>query len=95
LHTKDSTIYFFEKSNYRISNDSIHGKGYSKFSAAADFKAENNGVVALTNIELLQQDELNLVTTSLIIGGILLVIVGIALAFGNSQSSEVLVSPIY
>jgi hypothetical protein len=94
VHTKDSAIYFFEKSNYRISNDSIHGKGYSKFSAASDFKAENNGVVALTNIESLQQDELNLVTTSLLIGGILLaVIMGVVLLSPNTSESAILVIP--
>ncbi len=31
VYTKDSTIYFFEESNYHISNDSLYGKGYVKF----------------------------------------------------------------
>jgi hypothetical protein len=96
IHTKDSTIYFFEKSNYRISNNSILGKGHAKFSDVSDFRVVNEGVVALTNIKTIQQDELNLVTTGLLVGSILLVvIVGIVMVFGNSQSSDVLVSPIY
>jgi hypothetical protein len=96
VHTKDSTIYFFEKSNYQILNDSINGKGYAKFSDANDFKIVKNGAVALTNIETIQQDDLNLVTTGLLVGSILLVvIVGIVIVFGNSQSSDVSVSPIY
>jgi len=74
IYTKDSTIYFFEKSNYRVSIDSIHGKGYAKFSNISDFKAVNKDVIALTNIEKVQQDEMNASgTTWLIIGGILFV----------------------
>jgi hypothetical protein len=94
VYTKDSTIYFFEKSNYQISNDSINGKGYAKFSEASDFKAVKSGGVALTNIETLQQDELNLVTTSLLVGGILLaVILGAALLFTKTSESAVFVIP--
>jgi hypothetical protein len=94
IRTKDSTIYFFEKSNYRISNDSILGKGHAKSSDASDFRVVNDGVVALTNIETIQQDGLNLVTTSLIIGGILLaVIMGVVLLSPNTSESAILVIP--
>ena len=96
VNTKDSNIYFFEESNYRISNDSIYGKGYVKFSDANDFKLVNTGTVALTNIKSIQQNELNLVTTGLLIGGILLVVIaGILILFPSTNSSEYLVSPTY
>lgn len=96
VNTRDSTIYFFEESNYQISADSLYGKGYVKYLNAYDFKAVNKSTVALTNIETIQQDELNQVKTWLLTGGIALaVIVGIVLVFGNSQSSEVVVSPTY
>jgi len=95
VHTKDSTIYFFEKSNYHISNDSIYGKGYAKFTNASDFKAVNKGGVALTNIETIQHDELNLVTTSLVAGGILLVIVGAVIVLSDTQPNVIVVNPTY
>ena len=96
VNTKDSNIYFFEESNYRISNDSIYGKGYVKFSDANDFKLVNTGTVALTNIKSIQQNELNLVTTGLLIGGILLVVIaGILILFPSTNSSEYLVRQTY
>ena len=95
LHTKNSTIYFFEKSNYHISNDSIYGKGYAKFTNASDFKAVNEGAVTLTEIERIQQDELNLVTTSLVAGGILLVIVGAVIVLSDTQPNVIVVNPTY
>lgn len=96
LHTKNSTIYFFEKSNYNISNDTLYGKGYAKFTDASDFKIVNEGAVTLKDIERIQQDELNLVTTSLLVGGILLlVIAGIVIIFSDTQPSVILVSPTY
>jgi hypothetical protein len=80
VYTKDSTIYSFKESNYNISNDSLYGKGYVKFTDDSDFKVEIEGVIALTNIEKIQRDELNPTnTTWLIIGGILLVV---TVAFG-------------
>src|SRR3989339_1314736 len=85
INTKDSTVYFFEKSNYHISNNSIYGKGYAKFTNASDFKIVNEGAVALKDIERIQQDELNLVTTSLVAGGILLVIVGAVIVLSDTQ----------
>jgi hypothetical protein len=76
VFTKDSTIYSFEESNYYMSNDSLYGKGYVKFSDNSDFKVATEGTIALTNIEKIQQDELNPTnTTWLIIGGILLTVV--------------------
>jgi hypothetical protein len=82
VHSRDSTIYFFEQSNYQISNDSLYGKGYVKYPNAYDFKAVNKSTVALANIETMQQDELNQVKTWLLIGGIsLAVIVVIVLVF--------------
>ena len=95
INTKDSTVYFFEKSNYHISNDSIYGKGYAKFTNASDFKIVNEGAVALKDIERIQQDELNLVTTSLVAGGILLVIVGAVIVFSDTQPNVIVVNPTY
>jgi hypothetical protein len=87
LHTKDSTIYFFEESNYHISNDSLYGKGYAKFSDAPEFKLVKKGAVALTNIKTIQQDELNLVTTGFLIGGILVVVIaGILILFPSTDT---------
>jgi len=95
-HTKNSSIYFFEKSNYHISNDTLYGKGYAKFADTSDFKAVNEGAIALTNIKSIQQEELNMVTTGLLGGGILLVvIVGILILFPSTNSSEIIVSPTY
>jgi hypothetical protein len=72
VYTKDSTIYSFKESNYLFSNDSLYGKGYVKFNEDADFKVGIEKSIALTNIEKVQQDELNPTnTTWLIIGGIL------------------------
>jgi hypothetical protein len=78
LQTRDSTIYFFEETNYHISNDSLYGRGFVKYSDAADFKIVNKEIVALTNIESVQQDELKLYNTTLliIVGVLLAVIVG-------------------
>ena len=88
VHTKDSTIYFFEESNYHISNDTLYGKGYIKSSEDSDFNAEIESVIALTNIESIQQDEINASdTTWLIIGGILLVVVvGLLIAAAEALS---------
>jgi hypothetical protein len=94
VHTKDSTIYFFEKSYYQISNDSILGKGHAKFSNASDFRVFNEGVVALKNIETIQQDELNQYKTWLLMGGILVVVIAsILILFPSTNSSEIIVSP--
>ena len=96
IYAKDSTIYFFEKSNYNISNDTLYGKGYAKFSDASDFKIVNESAVALTDIERIQRDELNLVTTSLVVGGILLVVIaGIVILFSDKGPNVILVSPAY
>lgn len=94
VYTKNSTIYFFEKSNYHISNDSLRGKGYAKFTDASDFKIVNESVVAFADVEKIQQEELNLVKTSLLTGGILLaVITGIVLLSPNTSEVAVLVIP--
>jgi hypothetical protein len=96
VNTKESNIYFFEESNYHISNDSLYGKGYAKFFGVNDFKLVNDGAVALTNIKTIQQDELNIVTTGLLIGGILLVVIaGILILFPGTNSSEYFISPTY
>ena len=72
--TKDSTIYSFEESNYHFLNDSLFGKGYVKFNEEADFKVPVEKSISLTNIESIQQDEMNASgTTWLLVGGILLV----------------------
>ena len=89
VFTKDSTIYSFKESNYHISNDSLYGKGYVKFTEDSDFKVVIENTIALTNIESVQQDELNPVTTTLLIFGSILVVVvvvgGILWAEGMSQ----------
>ena len=54
VYTKDSTIYFFEESNYHISSDSLYGRGFVKYSDASDFKIVNKEIVSLTNIESVQ-----------------------------------------
>jgi len=77
VYTKDSTIYSFKESNYHISNDTLYGKGYIKSSEDSDFNAEIESVIALTNIETIQQDELNPFTTTLLVIGIILVAVGV------------------
>jgi hypothetical protein len=76
VYTKDATIYFFEESNYHISNDSLYVKGYFKSGAYAS-KIEIEKSIALTNIESIQQDEINPVTTSLLILGSILIAAGI------------------
>jgi hypothetical protein len=85
VHTKDSTIYSFKKSNYHISNDSLYGKGYVKFNDDSDFKVETEGTIALSNIESLQQNEMNPVNTTLLVIGSVVLALGvgilIALAF--------------
>jgi hypothetical protein len=77
VNTKDSTIYFFEESNYHISNDSLYVKGYVKSSDYAS-KVEIEKSIALTNIATIERDELNLVTTSLLVIGSTLAAVGVA-----------------
>lgn len=87
VQTKDSTIYFFEESNYHISNDTLYGKGYVKFSQNADFKVETENTIALTNIESVQQDEINPVTTSLLVIGSILfaAFVGIIVLYATAD----------
>jgi len=78
VYTKDATIYFFEESNYHISNDSLYVKGYVKSSAYAS-KIEIEKSIALTNIESIQQNEINPVTTSLLVIGSILLAAGVAI----------------
>jgi hypothetical protein len=82
VYTKDSTIYSFEQSNYHISKDSLYGKAYVKFSDNSDFKVATESTIALSNIESLQQDELNPVTTILLVIGIAVVAVGAGILIG-------------
>lgn len=90
VHTKDSTIYFFEESNYYISNDSLYGKGYAKYSDSTDFKIVNKSAIGLTSIKTIQQENLNVATTGLLIGGILaVVIVGLLILFPSSNTETI------
>ena len=74
VYTKDSTIYSFKESNYHISNDSLYGTGYVKYNEGSDFKVATESTIALSNIESVQQDEINASgTTWLIVGGILFI----------------------
>jgi hypothetical protein len=78
VYTKDATLYFFEESNYHISNDSLYVKGYIKHSNFSASKVEIEKSIAMTNIESIQQDEINPVTTSLFVIGSILAAVGVA-----------------
>ena len=78
VYTKDSTIYSFEESNYHFANDTLYGKGYVKFNEDSDFKVATEGTIALSKIESIQQDEINPVTTSLLVIGSALAAVGTA-----------------
>ena len=75
IHTKDSTIYFFEESNYHFSADSVSGKGYVESSDYYGFKERNDYTLPLSNIESMQQDELNPFSTTLLVVGIILLAV--------------------
>jgi hypothetical protein len=77
VQTRDSTIYFFEESNYHISNDTLYGKGYVKVNEDSDFKVATEGSIALTNIESIEQEEVNPVTTSLLVIGSILFAAGV------------------
>ena len=81
VYTKDATIYFFEESNYLISNDSLYVKGYVKSSDEAS-KVEIEKSIALINIESIQQNEINPVTTSLLVLGIAVLAVGAGILIG-------------
>ena len=76
VYTKDATIYFFEESNYHISNDSLYVKGYVKSSDEAS-KVEIESIIALTRIETIQQDELNPFTTTLLVIGSVVLALGV------------------
>ncbi|HAB54100.1 MAG: hypothetical protein A2455_06635 [Ignavibacteria bacterium RIFOXYC2_FULL_35_16] len=88
VYTKDSTIYSFKESNYHISNDSLYGKGYVKFNDNSGFKVAIENTIALKNIKAIERDELNPVTTTLLITGSVILVVGgvffIAFAIGMS-----------
>jgi hypothetical protein len=88
LWTNDSTYYFFNETGYKISNDSLFGTGFVKYNEDSDFEEFFEGTIALKNIEMIEQDELNPVTTTiLIVGGILLVVgVGLFIAFVEAVS---------
>src|SRR3989339_1793814 len=77
IYAKDSTIYFFEESNYRISNDSLYGKRYVRYTEDSDFETVFDDSIALTNIKTIQRDELNPVTTALLITGSIFLAVGV------------------
>lgn len=88
IYTKDSTIYSFQESEYQVSNDSLYGRGYVKFTKNSAFKVPIEHSMALKNIIAIERDELNPVTTTLLIMGSMLLAVGggflIALAMGMS-----------
>ena len=88
VSTKDSAIYFFEESNYYISNDSLYGKGYAKYADDPVFKIVDKSAVALTSIKTIQQEDLNLATTGLLIGGILAVVIAVLLILFPSSNTE-------
>ena len=79
VYTKDATIYFFEESNYHISNDSLYVKGYIKYSDFSASKVEIEKSIAMTNIESIQQNEINPVTTSLLVIGSILFAAGVGI----------------
>jgi hypothetical protein len=88
VYTKDSTIYSFKDSEYHISNDSLYGKGYVKFDDNSAFKVAIENTIALKSIKSIERNELNPVTTTLLIVGSAVLVVGgvffIALVIGLS-----------
>ena len=90
VYTKDSTIYSFKESNYHISNDSLYGKGYVKFNDNSGFKVAIENTIALKNIKAIERDELNPVTTTLlIIGSVILTVGGVLfIAFAIAMSGH-------
>lgn len=88
VYTKDSTIYSFKESNYYISSDSLYGKGYVKFADNSGFKVAIENTIALKNITAIERDELNPVTTTLLIIGCTLLVVGgvFLIALANALS---------
>ena len=88
VSTKDSIIYFFEESNYHISNDSLYGKGYVKFNEDSDFNVPIDSTIAMINITSIEEDELNPVTTSLLIMGSVLLALFVVAVILVSQSFD-------
>jgi hypothetical protein len=88
VYTNDSNIYSFKDSEYHISNDSLYGKGYVKFDDNSAFKVAIENTIGLKNIKAIERDELNPVTTTLLIVGSAVLVVGgvffIALVIGLS-----------
>ena len=67
IHKKDSTSYLFEEFNYGTSGDSLYGKGYKKYFEYFTFSEPFDGIIVLPDIKTIEHDELNPVTTTLLI----------------------------
>jgi hypothetical protein len=67
VHKKDSTSYLFEENNYRISGDTLYGKGHKKYLEYFTFSEPFEGIIVLPDIETIEHDEFNPVTTTLLI----------------------------
>lgn len=67
VHKKDSTSYLFKENNYKISGDTLYGKGHKKYFEYYTFTEPFEGIIVLPDIETIEQDELNAVTTTFLI----------------------------
>ena len=88
VYTMNDSIYSFEKSNYHISNDTIYGNGFVKFSEDADFKDEVQDTIAMDNIQKIKSSQIDTLNTTLIIVGSLLfitLVVGIIMSIELSK----------
>ena len=78
--TKDTQEYHF--SDFYIENDTLYGKGKL---LSDDWEQQLDRSIALSNIESIEVDSFNWLTTSLLVLGIVAigVIVGVVIAFSN------------
>ena len=76
LTTKDSQEYHFSKSNVYIENDTLYGKGEIIF---GDNEKSFDGKFALSDIVSIEFENINWLTTSLLVLGIAAILGGVFL----------------
>ena len=83
LTKNDSTKYHFMKNDYYIDNDTLYGKGKM---ILGEREQQVDRKIALSNIESIEVDSINSLTTSLIVLGIVAIgfIVGFLIAYSNA-----------